>query len=162
MDKGFFYFISDTYYKKFGEEPLMNNKNMIDGEMHNRPCYYAFQDDTDHSIFWMIPVSSQTDKYKKEFDKRMERYGLCDTISFGFLKGKYTAFLLQNMCPVTEKYILNKYLVADTSKPINIPKDLKRELNKKARKIIRLSNNGKQLTFTNIYQMKCVLLSETN
>lgn len=160
MEKGYFYFISDDYYEKFSDEKLMTNKEIVNGEVHNRPCYYSFQDDDEKEIYWMIPVSSQTDKYLEEYNKSMERYNLCDSISFGYLKGEYNAFLLQNMCPVTQKYILNQYYYADSQKPVHIPNDLKRELNTKARKIFRLAKKGKKLTFTNILRMRKELLSE--
>ena len=64
------------------------------------------------------------------------------------------------MCPVTQKYILNQYFYADSHNPVHIPNDLKRELNAKARKILRLAKKGKKLTFTNILKMKKELLSE--
>lgn len=138
----------------------MTNKEIVNGEVHNRPCYYSFQDDDEKEIYWMIPVSSQTDKYLDEYNKSMERYNLCDSISFGYLKGEYNAFLLQNMCPVTQKYILNQYYYADSQRPVHIPNDLKRELNTKARKILRLAKKGTKLTFTNILRMRKELLSE--
>lgn len=160
MEKGYFYFISDDYYNKFSNEKLLTNKENVNGEVHNRPCYYSFQDDADKEIYWMIPVSSQIDKFEEEYNKSMERYNMCDSISFGYLKGEYNAFLLQNMCPVTSKYILNRYCYADSQKPVHIPNDLKRELNAKARKILRLAQKGKKLTFTNILKMRDELLSE--
>lgn len=140
----------------------MTNKETVSGEVHNRPCYYSFQDDEEEQIFWMIPVSSQIDKYRDEYNKSMQRYKKCDTISFGYLKGEYNAFLLQNMCPVTSEYVLNQYFYADTQSPVNIPNDLKKELNAKARKILRLSKKGKKLTFTNILKIRQELLSELN
>lgn len=160
MENGYFYFISDVYYEKFNDEPLMTNKEFVNGEEHNRPCYYAFNDEQDNRIFWMIPVSSQISKYSKHYEKNIKKYGRCDGISFGYVKGEYNAFLLQNMCPVTQKYILNQYLFADSKEPIEIPNKLKRELNAKARKILRLADNGKKLTFTNILQMRQTLIDE--
>lgn len=160
MGTGKFYFLSDDYYIKFNDEKMMSNKEMIDGKEHNRPCYYAFKDDDDSRILWMIPVSSQVSKYANEYNKSIEKYGKCDTISFGYLKGNKNAFLLQNMCPIIEKYILNEYCDAQTARPIEIPNDLKRELNAKARKIIRLANKGTKLSFTNIIKMKQELVRE--
>lgn len=160
MESGYFYFISDAYYQKFQKEKLMTNKEMVNGEMHNRPCYYSFQDEEEDEIFWMIPVSSQMDKYLEEYRKSMERYQMCDTISFGYLKGERNAFLLQNMCPVTSKYILNQYFYVDSKRPIQIPNDLKRELNAKARKILRMAKRGKMLTFPHILEMRQSLLAE--
>lgn len=159
MEKGYFYFISDEYYNKFSNEKLMTNKEVVNGEVHNRPCYYSLQDDDEKRIFWMIPVSSQTDKYLDEYNKSIEKYGVCDTISFGYLKGEFNAFLLQNMCPITSEFILNQYFYADSQNPVHIPNDLKRELNAKARKILRLAKKGKKLTFTNILKMRQQLIS---
>lgn len=160
MEKGYFYFISDEFYHKFHQEKLMRNKEKIGGETHDRPCYYAFQDETNEQVFWMIPVSSQTDKYEREYRKAIDRYRMCDTISFGYLKGEYSAFLLQNMFPITYYYLLNQYFYSDTQIPVQIPNDLKRELNAKARKIIRLAEKGKRLTFPHILDMKKVLEDE--
>lgn len=76
------------------------------------------------------------------------------------MKGEYSAFLLQNMCPVTCRYIMNQYLYADSQRPVTVSDSLKRELNAKARKILRLAKQGKVLTFTNILEMRQKLLSE--
>ena len=59
MTNGNFYFLKDEYFTKFRNEHLMKNKECIDGVEHNRPCYYAFKDDEDDRILWMIPVSSR-------------------------------------------------------------------------------------------------------
>ena len=56
--------------------------------------------------------------------------------------------------------ILNQYFYSDSPNPVCIPNDLKRELNAKARKILRLAKKGKKLTFTNILEMRQKLLSE--
>ena len=54
----------------------------------------------------MIPISSQIEKYKKLYDEKMLRYkGNFDGIRFGFVNGQERAFLIQNVCPVTDKYI---------------------------------------------------------
>lgn len=59
--------------------------------------------------------------------------------------GNESAFLVQNLFPVTEKYILNEYVDANTKQPITISKKLMAELHKKARKKIRFNQQGKQL-----------------
>lgn len=64
------------------------------------------------------------------------------------------------MCPVISKYVLNQYFYAHTHNPVHIPADLKRELNAKARKILRLAHKGKKLTFTNILKMRQELIAE--
>ncbi len=96
MTNGNFYLLEGEYFTKFKSEHLMKNKECIDGVEHNRPCYYAFKDDEDNRIWWMIPVSSRIEKYENQYNRSMQKYGLCDAISLGYLKGNRTAFLLQN------------------------------------------------------------------
>ena len=50
----------------------------------------------------MIPFSSQTSKFKGIYNKKMQKYHRCDTIVFGEVLGHEKAFLIQNMCPITE------------------------------------------------------------
>uniref|UniRef100_UPI0040288B86 hypothetical protein n=1 Tax=Roseburia inulinivorans TaxID=360807 RepID=UPI0040288B86 len=45
-----------------------------------RPHYYAIQDKKNRKIYWMIPISSQADKYKGIIEKKKKRYGKCNTI----------------------------------------------------------------------------------
>lgn len=160
MQKGYLYFISDQYYEKYTKDVFTGNKAEIDDEPHNRPCYYAFKDDQNDQIFWMVPVSSKVEKYEKLRDHIKKRYGVCDKISFGYVKGEKNAFLLQDMIPVTEKYILNQYYHADTKTPITISKKVKKEINAKARKILRLADRGKYITFTDILTIREKLIEE--
>ena len=55
----------------------------------------------------MIPFSSQVSKFKGIYNKKMQKYNRCDTIVFGEVLGHEKAFLIQNMCPITEKYTKN-------------------------------------------------------
>ena len=75
--------------------------------------------------------------------------------------GKECAFLPQNLFPVTENYIKNIYIDANTSLPITIPKDLMAELNKKARKKIRYNQNGKKFGMTDIMKIYNELLKDS-
>ena len=100
------------------------------------------------------------EKYENQYNRSMQKYGLCDAISLGYLKGNRTAFLLQNMCPVTERYILNEYRDAQTNDIVAIPNDLKKDLNAKARKIIRLAKKGILLCFTNIIAIRDELMKD--
>jgi hypothetical protein len=70
----------------------------------------VFPDNIYKDIFWLVPISSQLEKYKALYGDKIQKYGRCNTIRFGNMLGKELAFLIQNMCPVTEKYILNIYL----------------------------------------------------
>ena len=90
----------------------------------------------------------------------MRKYGKCDTISFVYVKGNKNAALIQNMIPVTEKYIDKIYTYFGTNTPIEINEKKKKELNAKARKVVRFARIGKKLTFTPILDFEKRLLEE--
>ena len=56
MEIGHFYYIDDQYFKDFPDSYLMQNKEKVNGQLHDRPCFYAFQD-SNKQLFWMIPFS---------------------------------------------------------------------------------------------------------
>ena len=63
MKTGHFYYINDQYFVDFPDPYLMKNKETIDGQAHDRPCFYAFLD-VSTNLYWMIPFSSQIDKFR--------------------------------------------------------------------------------------------------
>lgn len=159
MDIGKLYFIRDDFYDKFKNCGLLENKEMINGLMHGRPCCYMFKYEDD-DLYWMIPVSSKIEKYERQYKHAIDKYGLCDNISFGYVLGKRRAFLPQNLFPVTEEYIENTYIDMNTKRPITIPKDLMSELNKKARKKIRYNFQGKKFGMTDIVKIYNGLINQ--
>ena len=92
-----FYFLSDQYYSDFPDDRLMKNKDMIDGHPHSRPCFFAFPDTKIPAIYWIVPISSQYEKFKRIEQDKIKEYGQCNTIRFGMVLGRNTAFLIQNM-----------------------------------------------------------------
>ena len=65
MVKGHFYFISDDFYKKYDpDKKLMQNKESINGQTNDRPCFFAFQDRKQTDIYWLIPISSKIKKFE--------------------------------------------------------------------------------------------------
>lgn len=159
MDSGNLYFVKDEFYDKFGDFGLLKNKEIINGKPHNRPCCYLFKYD-DSGIYWMIPLSSKVEKYEKQYQRSLDKYKICDNISFGYVLGQKRAFLPQNLFPVTENYILNIYLNPNTHLPIVLDKDLMAELNAKARKKIRYNKIGKSFGLSNINVIYEELLKE--
>lgn len=117
-------------------------------------------DNSDEDIFWMIPISSQVPKYKREYVKSIKKYDKCDNISFGYVLGEERAFLPQNLFPATKEYIIGTYKDINTGLDIVIPKDLIAELNKKARKKIRYNQQGKKLGMTDIMKIYNELIKE--
>ena len=157
MEENKLYFIKDEYFEKYKVSNASLNKDADENGEHNRPCYYAFKEG---NIYWMIPISSQIDKYEYEYQKSIKKYGVCDSISFVYIKGNKNAALIQNMIPVTSKYIDKIYTHFGTNTPIEINEKKKKELNAKARKVVRFARIGKKLTFTPILDFEKRLLEE--
>lgn len=71
MVTGKFYYIKDEYYEKFSHCGLMGNKEDDEFGKHGRPCFYCFEYER---FYWMVPISSQMEKFKKLYNEKMERY----------------------------------------------------------------------------------------
>ncbi|MCL2863891.1 MAG: hypothetical protein FWE54_07465 [Methanimicrococcus sp.] len=157
---GCFYFISERFFKEFPDEYLMKNKDGKPGEFHDRPCFFSFRDVKHPKLLWLIPISSQVEKYKRIYHEKVEKYGYCSTIYFCNFLGNETTFLIQNMFPVTEKYIESIYL---DKNEIEVRIDLRDE-----KKIIGLSKNilkahgfGKRVLFADVEHIKKLLLKQS-
>ena len=149
MQAGNFYYITDEYYDKFKNCNLMGNKDEDEFGKHGRPCYYCFEQ---LGFYWMIPISSKVEKYKQLYDEKMERYnGRFDSIRFGYVNGQERAFLIQNMCPVTSKYIDSEYRIENNTRPVTIDRTLASELNGIIRKVLRYYNDrGIKIVLTDL------------
>ena len=87
----------------------MKNKEVIAGKSNDRPCFFAFEDKKHPQILWLVPITSQVDKYKRIAEKKIEKYGHCNTIRFGTVLGREAAFRIQNISPVTSTYLTGYY-----------------------------------------------------
>ena len=150
MVTGNFYFLTDEYCEKYKRYGIMFNKVTEDDMTHNRPCFYAIPDEDSENIFWMIPISSEVVKYRDLLSEKLKKYKEYDGLEFGYVMGREAAFLLQNICPVTLGYVVEEYIDCNSGNPVSIPNDLKRELNRKARKIVRLAKKGIKISLTDI------------
>jgi len=156
LEEGKFYFINNDFINKYGlKYSLMENKE----NGNKRPSYFCFFDIKNKGLLWFVPISSKYEKYKLIYDKASKKYSEVLGLSFGNVKGRDTVFLIQNMFPCTEKYIIEKY--KNNDKDIKISKAKREEIMAKARRIIFLSENkNMKLTFTNILELKKELLQE--
>lgn len=158
MQEGCFYYLSDQYFIDFPDPFLMKNKENINGQEHNRPCFYAFTD-KNTGLYWMIPFSSQVDKFRNIYNKKIKKYKYCNTISFGYVLGYEKAFLIQNMCPVTDKYISNKYIDSSSKNPVQVENKFAKKLIADAKRVLFLQRKGKHLIFPDVLKIEAVLLS---
>ena len=147
MEVGKFYFIKNEYYAKFESYGVIGNKDIGD-EKHGRPCFYCLQAE---NCYWMIPISSKVGKYEALYDEKMKRYkGNFDGIRFGYVNGEKRAFLIQNLCPVTDQYVEGKYKVNKNTIDVTIDTDLEKELSSIVRKVLRLYKKGIKIVLTDL------------
>ena len=158
MSAGHFYYIEDQYFIDFPDDKLMRNKEAVNDKLHDLPCFYAFKDKST-DLYWMVPFSSQTEKFRRYYNSKIARYGKCDTIAFGKVLGFGKAFLIQNMCPITEKYIKNEYVDSRASVPVRINKRFETELINKAKKVLALQRKGINLIFPDVLKIEKKLLN---
>lgn len=90
------------------------------------------------------------DKYRNLLEEKLKRYKVYDDLGFGYVQGREAAFLLQNICPVTEKYIIEKYIDEHTGKDVSIPNDLMRKIDAKSKKIINKYYQGTKIVITDL------------
>ena len=129
MRKTGFYIVKDKFFEDMQDPYLKGNK------AENRPHYYCFED-TNTGIYWMIPLSSRIDKYKRIMEKKEKAGKSCDILHIVKLDdSRESAFLIQDMFPITEKYIERAYTIAGN--PLMLTSEhTAREIERKARKVM--------------------------
>ena len=65
IQQGYSYHIKDEFFDLVQDKYLMSNKE----RGNYRPHYYAIQDRKNPKLYWMIPISSQAEKYKGIVEK---------------------------------------------------------------------------------------------
>lgn len=101
IKEGYVYHIKDSYFDRVQEKGLMQNKE--NGKY--RPTFFCVRDTKEQELLWMVPLSTRYEKYQSIYNKQVKKYDECITIVLSEYDGERAAFLLQNMFPVTEKYL---------------------------------------------------------
>ncbi len=148
---GYLYHIKDEYFDVVNDENLMQNHE----KGKRRPTYFTIKD---KNILWFIPISSKVDKYQKIIDKKIEKYGFCNTIIIRKIADEDAAILLQNAFPTLEKYIDHVHTINGV--PLNVPTDLQNEIKSLFKNMIGLKKRGTNLFFTDIDKIKEIMLNE--
>lgn len=92
------YVLKEQFFIEMADPYLKRNKD------ENRPHYYCFKD---KEMYWMIPLSSRTKKYQHIMTKQREKQKPCDILHIAKLDNdRDSVFLIQDMFPVTEQYVL--------------------------------------------------------
>ena len=142
---------SHSFFDIMDDPELMKNKE----SGNKRPCYYCIKSKKYDNIIWFIPVSTKIEKYKKVYDSKIQKQiklgknPSVDTIVFGDIANTYSAFLIQNMFPVTLDYIESQYI--KNKVPIKVSNQLQTQIIYKSNKVLNLYNHGmKNIVFPNI------------
>ena len=135
MKKTGFYIIKDKFFEDMSDPYLRGNK------AGNRPHYYCFED-TSRGIYWMIPLSSQIDKYKRIVEKKEKAGKPCDIIHIVKLDdSRQSAFLIQDMFPISNEYIEREYTIAGNHLMLTSEHTAK-EIEQKAKKVMGMLKRG--------------------
>lgn len=150
---GYLYHIKDEYFDIVNDENLMQNHE----RGKKRPTYFTIKDG---NILWFIPISSKINKYRKIVDKKIKKYGFCNTILIDKIFDEDSAILLQNTFPTLEKYIDHVHTV--DGKPAKVSEKLEKIILKNFQNLMKLHNRGIKVFFTNIDELKEKMLEEIN
>ena len=141
MKKTGFYVIKDQFFIDAADPYLKGNKD------ENRPHYYCFKDSKD-GIYWVIPLSSKVEKYRRIIESRIAAGKACDTLHIAKLdNGRENVFLLQDMFPITDEYVEREYTIAGNHLMLT-SEHVVDEIERKARRVVGLLRRGVKCTPT--------------
>ena len=134
VERGF-YTIKDRFFVDFPDPYLKGNKS------EHRPHYFALTDPKT-GLLWMIPMSSQAEKYQGIVDMRKALGKPCDILHICKLdNGVTNAFLLADMFPVTEEYVSAEYTIAGNH--MTLTSDTEAEIVlRKAKRVLNMLHRG--------------------
>lgn len=148
---GYLYHIKDEYFDVVNDESLMQNHE----KGKKRPTYFTIKD---KDILWFIPISSKVEKYQRIINKKIEKYGFCNTIIIRKIADEDAAILLQNAFPTLEKYIDHVHTVDGIS--LKVPTDLQNEIKSMFKNMLALKKRGANLFFSDIDKLREKMLEE--
>ena len=154
IEDGKFYFIKDEFFDLFKDYGLMVNKE----NGNKRPCYFCFRDKFNKEIIWFVPISTKYEKYKKIYEYKKQKQRRVYNFVFGEVVGKKAVFLIQNIFPTTEEYVLEKYITEN--KDFEIALNVRNKVIAYSRQVIMKAEQGINIPFYNILDMEKVLLNK--
>lgn len=150
---GYVYCISDDYFKDVNDPYLMQNK----GSGRGRPCYCCKKSEST-GLYWMIPLSTQWNKFRETYNRNVSRYGKCINLVLGHFAGKETAFVIQNAFPVTENYVVK--IFTKQQEPIPVQCNLQRSIYRKFQQCLSIHKNGHNIFYTDVDKAKRIMLQK--
>lgn len=145
------YIISDQFFIDFPSRNFMQNKH------ESRPHYYAFRDSD--GIYWVIPISSKVQKYSGLITATESKHGKGSCVLYCIAKihGADRAFLIRNMFPVTEKYILRPFTIGGVPYIVQNPSVIN-AVNSRAKRFLSLVKRGVMTSPVDILSIRSKLL----
>ena len=151
IETGYLYHIKDEFFDIVNDDNLMTNHE----RGKKRPTYFTIRD---KDILWFIPLSSKVEKYQKIINKKIEKYGFCNTIFIRKILDRDAAILFQNAFPTLEKYIDHVHTLIGA--PAKVSSLLKNELLNNFNDLLKLKNRGYNFFLTDIDKIKKQMLDE--
>ena len=148
---GYLYHIKNVFFDVVNDNSLMANHE----RGKKRPTYFTIKD---NDILWFIPLSSKVDKYQKIIDKKVQKYGFCNTIYIRKILEKDSVILFQNAFPTLEKYIDHVHI--SNGAPAKVGSLLKKEILTNFKSLLKLHSHGYKIFFTDIDKIKQQMLEE--
>lgn len=153
IQKGFAYHIKDEYFGFAKDKNLMQNKE----NGNYRPTLYCVKDEN-IGLLWMIPISSQYEKFAAIREKIIKKGKPCRGIVLGEFDGQSAVYLIQNMFPITEKYI--DHIHTRNGNPVPVKHELQFQINKNVKKLLALNKKGIKVTFTDITRLQDLIIGQ--
>jgi len=151
--EGYVYHIKDEYFKLAGDDKLMQNKE--NGQY--RPTYFCIKDNST-SLLWVVPMSTRYEKYQQIAEKQSTKYGKSLGIVLGEYDGKRAVFLVQNMFPITEKYL--DHIHTRNGNPVPVKHSLQETIKSHVQKARLLLSKGKNVVFPNVLRLEKLMIDE--
>ena len=156
IQSGFFYHIKDSFFEEVKDSTLMSNK-----ECGNyRPHFLAIKDSHNPLIFWMVPVSSKCDKYRKVYDQQVLKYKKCTKIVLGKCGGWDAAYLIQNAFPIIEDYF--DHIHTSQGRPLASHASTAKYIVENLNYNLRLHEHGIPLFFADIDRLYTLMENKLN
>ncbi|MBQ8983076.1 MAG: hypothetical protein IJ079_05745 [Lachnospiraceae bacterium] len=156
ISEGYFYHIKDDYFTLANESTLMSNYE----NGGYRPHFFAVRDSSNPDILWMIPVSSQYEKYKSLHDKMVAKYHRCTKIVLGKCGSKDAAYLIQNAFPVTSDYLDHIHTLQGS--PLTLHATTAKTIVNCLNNNLRLNKRGVRLFFADIDRLLQLMTDHLN
>lgn len=151
IQEGYSYHLQDSFFSLINDKYLMSNKE----NGGYRPHFCAIKDVSNTGVYWMIPISSQYNKYKRIHDEKVNKLGKCDTIVLGRFGGNNTAFLIQNAFPILGRYVDHVHTI--NNQPISLHKKLNQELQSKLKTCLALHRKKVKVFFVDVDKVYAML-----